>query len=952
MSFTWIPFFNELFLKVVKEHDPLTLAKIAYEILPEKAFFDSDEKGNKFRLEELDPATFLARFNRAEKKDSRIEYCRIAKKVLNLKADIPNDFDGIPTFNPQKSMMFAFKYERADDDIQKLWAFCKDLAYGELKKISFNDALTVKYCGATYLTMICYIVWPEKYLPLDANTKAFVSKKSKEASDLFKLKEFDDPFKEYNLILEKIRTSYSGSSFQEISRQAWESAQNKTDVSYFWLNANPKQWNPKELEVGSTEFYTSRNDDGNKRRIYSNFEEVRPGDLLLGYVTTPENEIAAIFEVTKGLHKDNEDVELIEFKLIKKYDTGLKFSDFRDDPELVECAPIKNNQGSLFKLKQEEYEHFIDRLTKINIESRSIQYWIIAPGEDADQWNNWQKDSLIAVGWDKMGDLQKYRSQADLKEKYLKQYEPKNNPSNNTKALYEFCNELRIGDIVFVKDGRTAILGVGKVSSENLYDIKRTAYKNYRKVDWLAKGNWPMENGEKLVLKTLTNITKYTNYPDQLLNLTGLSYLKKNEVPMASESSLPSSINTIFWGPPGTGKTYSLLKLQQLFTDAGSNKDEIISWVQELGWWEVVAAAMIELNRPVSVPELMEHEFVQIKVKLHPNNKTPKNTLWGKLQAHTVNESKNVSYQRRLEPLVVDKNDKSQWSLVGDWKDHLDDLIQNIIKLRSKESKPKSERFRVVTFHQSYSYEEFIEGIRPEINPDGTGITYQVKDGIFKTLCKRALENQDLNYAIFIDEINRGNISKIFGELISLIETDKRKGAAHQIEITLPYSGEKFSVPKNLFIIGTMNSVDRSIALVDMALRRRFEFISVRPNSDLVEGKMIKGADLKLVFESLNSKISVILGTEYQIGHSYFMGENTKSIKQFKKTWFGSVLPLLQEYLFDDWEKIEVLVGPFVEKKDVKGLEKISLPKYSFGTFKNEQMPDDVFVECLKTLEK
>jgi hypothetical protein len=584
--------------------------------------------------------------------------------------------------------------------------------------------------------------------------------------------------------------------------------------------------------------------------------------------------------------------------------------------------------------------------------STGVHYWSIGAGEGAQFWPKWQSQNLISLGWEEMGDLTQYKTLEELKKKYIELYQPKtDDPKNDTLGLFEFRNNLKPGDIVFVKNGRKKLLGVGRVLSEYQFVGNAEFHGHLRSVEWLKTGEWDLQT-DKFAIKSLTDITEYPDFVQNLLklaNVDGALALRGDH--MAKEIKVPVSKNVIFWGPPGTGKTYRLIKMQADFRDSSSGSDELVAWIQELGWWDVIAAALIDLDKPVTVPELFRHEFVQLKAKQQSTNKTPKNTLWGLLQQHTVADSKTVNFERRQEPLVVDKSVDSKWSLAGDWKEQLDDLVEEVKKIRSGKSDTVNERFRVVTFHQSYSYEEFVEGIRPERTSDGTGVSYQVKDGVFKLLCQRAIENPDKEYAIFIDEINRGNISKIFGELITLIEEDKRLGAPHEITLTLPYSGKKFGVPKNLYVFGTMNSVDRSIALVDMALRRRFEFVSIRPNSELISQTPLGGANVRAIFEKINQKIAVILGTEYQIGHSYFMGRNVESISTLKQTWFGSILPLLQEYLFDDWDKIEALVGEFVKKTEVSGLDKLALPRFSFGSFVDCEMSDEKFSDLFKKLE-
>ena len=213
-----------------------------------------------------------------------------------------------------------------------------------------------------------------------------------------------------------------------------------------------------------------------------------------------------------------------------------------------------------------------------------------------------------------------------------------------------------------------------------------------------------------------------------------------------------------------------------------------------------------------------------------------------------------------------------------------------------------------VTFHQSMSYEDFIEGIKPKTK-DGK-ITYEVKDGIFKELCAKAKKDESQNYVMIIDEINRGNVANIFGELISLIEDDKRLGAREELRAELPYSHTIFSVPKNVYIIGTMNTADRSVEALDSALRRRFTFKEMMPKSELVPEEN----NVRNIFEIINQRIEVLKDREHQIGHSYFMGvENEDDLKD---VFYDKIIPLLQEYFYGDYEKIQLVLGEGFVKKD------------------------------------
>lgn len=248
-------------------------------------------------------------------------------------------------------------------------------------------------------------------------------------------------------------------------------------------------------------------------------------------------------------------------------------------------------------------------------------------------------------------------------------------------------------------------------------------------------------------------------------------------------------------------------------------------------------------------------------------------------------------------------------------------------------------RIGFTTFHQSYGYEDFIEGIRPVLDKEKTdaqnqseeqkseksrNLEYTMEAGVFKAFCEKA-EKSKKPYVFIIDEINRGNISRIFGELITLIEESKRKGEADERSVILPYSGLPFSVPSNVYIIGTMNTADRSIALLDTALRRRFSFVEMMPDTevlkdikievpempDTVDKKAGKSTiDIQKLLEIINQRIEVLYDREHTIGHAYFCGlKENATLDGLKNIFKKSVLPLLQEYFFDDYEKIAMVLG-------------------------------------------
>ncbi|PKM92327.1 MAG: hypothetical protein CVU81_01075 [Euryarchaeota archaeon HGW-Euryarchaeota-1] len=238
----------------------------------------------------------------------------------------------------------------------------------------------------------------------------------------------------------------------------------------------------------------------------------------------------------------------------------------------------------------------------------------------------------------------------------------------------------------------------------------------------------------------------------------------------------------------------------------------------------------------------------------------------------------------------------------------------------------KEGQVEFVTFHQNYAYEDFIQGLRPNVkngNESG-GLSFELKDGVFKRISDRAKESSK-NYVIIIDEINRANISRVFGELITLIEEDKRLGAENEMTVTLPYSEEKFGVPKNLYIIGTMNTADKSIALLDIALRRRFEFIQMYPTDKLID-ELIKDENKREILKKLNEKIRdpEKKGVDFQIGHSYFMNKDC-----LKNIFNKKIIPLLIEYFMNDTKEVKGILTKTFEIEKAKELElKVDENKY------------------------
>lgn len=417
-------------------------------------------------------------------------------------------------------------------------------------------------------------------------------------------------------------------------------------------------------------------------------------------------------------------------------------------------------------------------------------------------------------------------------------------------------------------------------------------------------------------------------YRNQVLETTESTINPPKETKM---STLQIPLNQILYGPPGTGKTFRLQDTYfKKFTVSESSltrKQYLENMIADKTWWQVLSMTVLDLGNS-TVNDIMEHELTKTKIELS-NSKLPRTTVWGRLQAHTVEECENVKVSDRSEPRMFFKDDNTKWSIDKDLlEQYYPEAIENLEN--SRNFHPSADKliknYEFVTFHQSFSYEDFIEGIKPQMEEQDTELNYEITDGVFKKLALRAKADPDNNYAVFIDEINRGNVSAIFGELITLIEEDKRADGENPLSIKLPYSKKEFEVPSNLYIIGTMNTADRSVEALDTALRRRFSFKEIIPKPHLLNKIEFDGFSLDEVLKTINERIEFLLDRDHTIGHSYFMNLESNDMEGLEEVFKNKVIPLLQEYFYHDYEKIALILGPGFVK--VKTNHAIKFPRF------------------------
>jgi len=577
-------------------------------------------------------------------------------------------------------------------------------------------------------------------------------------------------------------------------------------------------------------------------------------------------------------------------------------------------------------------------------EREDAKYWMYAPGEQASQWEDCLRDGIMVCGWDEIGDYSAYESPEAVRDQMKETYDPNRPYKNDGLTVWNFFDTIKPGDVVYARRGRKVILGRGIVTGGYAFDPKRNQYKSVRKVKWERIGEWALDRNTDI--KTLTEITQYEDYRKRLEILTSGGVMPEENCHYFWLTANPKVWSMSEW-PVGEEQDYTLYngngnkrRIFHNFTDAKAG-DRVICYeanpVKQIVGLAIVSKQndgnKICFEKTEALANPIDFEIIKADENLknmeflaNPNGSFFKLTKdeYGTIMDiirdnnETPDDEKKEVYTRKEFLEEVFMSSEKLTELESLLRDKLNVVLQgapgvgktfSAKRLAFEMMGEKDEsRVRVVQFHQNYSYEDFILGYKP------SGQGFELKRGVFYKFCIQAANDPQHHYYFIIDEINRGNLSKIFGELLMLIEKDYRG-----TPITLAYTDEKFSVPNNIYIIGMMNTADRSLAMIDYALRRRFSFVDLEPGFDS-EGFKKYQQDLNNPhFDKLIAKVKELneeigkdpnLGSGFEIGHSYFCGQKSdedegKKDARMKRVIAHDIIPTLREYWFDEREKVK-----------------------------------------------
>ncbi len=699
----------------------------------------------------------------------------------------------------------------------------------------------------------------------------------------------------------------------EAARQSVLSAslfhENRAEPNYWVFQCNPSQFRIID---------SLRDNALQTWRIAAHANKIKPGDKVILWVTGNQSGCYALAQVASEVYVGTDETgehyyqltgmgkeatQRVKITLLQNlWDQPVMKTQLQDIPAFADFNG--GNQGTNFTATSEQYEliqHMVQRTTH--------RFWKYSPGRDGDRWPDDIQDGIMAIDYSNhnTGSLNQYNTRTDL-DKHLGMA---NGNSNDTSSMMLF-KDASIGDVVVANQGLTKVIGIGIISGPYQYRGDGSYNQHYRTVNWLADQPWqyPKDQfaghkflfgrttftrttiGSRILQEYVKQYAQYRSIFEQhgLLNPTSsLSNTKPMPIVKTNHSK-----NIILYGPPGTGKTFGTIDLAVDIIDGQSNSDhkvnkvrfdqlrkegqvEFVTFHQSYTYEDFVVGIKPDVNAGSLKFDYNYGILYRIAEKARTNflQNQPASPL---AQKHPFEEV----FSQFIEPLIEEgkeipvKMAKSKWF-------NLTDVSERTIEFR-KSNGNTDDVLSIAILKRMYEGSQRLkhEGLNVYYNPLAE-VLQSLGEAETSALTEVKLEN----YVLIIDEINRANMSRVFGELITLLEEDKRLGAANELTVTLS-SGESFALPPNLYLIGTMNTADKSLALLDIALRRRFEFQYTKPDPKLLT------SPAKEILTKLNQAIRAEhKPADFLIGHAYFMD---KDESQLPEVFNNRVIPLLMEY--------------------------------------------------------
>lgn len=1035
--YTWIPIHQEAIAKLLELHEsgsePIATLRAMDAAGLKVVDLDDTVDGRTVPLEDIDPFTFFANFNRGITDDRRRENWAFVKERWGLDSAVPEDFAGIPTLHNMASRLFPRAADRQPDHIPLLWKLAEQASrggVGDLDPVLFDHCLALRKISTSNLTIGLFWINPEHFLSADH--------KSTRLGETRNIAPPTETYAEYRRWLEAMTTAF-GTNYPAISHQAHLLATGQVgaddgvpaeEMERLWERFHKRIKgftdfeNPGEAFVEHETGYKhallqkfTRGVGREKlqemigrgagieaskviqRALNSNIASFRAWDPTLGttdatcaaalapYLLATEKpyagpqSTAAIFETAAqlGLKPAWDAVSLLLWALRPDDYFPVKISHFRalaqeigrplpQGPVNAERLDELIGFGRLFEeaLADKKPADWVDVQSFLWVVCPNSyateetdprpRWWCLAAGEGGEFFDEFVEDGVAAIGARGAGDLRAFESKDDLRKEIQRLSHNDHSNMNEVLACWQFVHEMRPGDIVIAKTGQRALLGKGEVVGDYEFDPERANYKHVRKVRWLSRGKWEMPEDLKMPTKTLTDIS---GFPD---------HIRAIETLISGAGVPPTGGN--YWWLNANPKDWDFDKMtigdRQTYTSHNErgNKRRQYRCFQEAKPGDLIVGyvtspqreviAICRITKGLHQGELGEEiEFEKLEHLRHPIPYATLEAIPGLAESEPMRNNQGSLFRLTEEEFdiiralidesVVDpdvlpqpytKEDAMRGlflaperfdSILFDLREKKNVILQGapgvgktFIAKRlafALMGQKDASRLTTIQFHQSYSYEDFIQGFRP--TPKGN---FELRYGIFHEFCHRAQRDPDPTrpWVFIIDEINRGNLSKIFGELMMLLEADKR-GREHEMPLAYARSSDElFHIPENVYVLGMMNTADRSLAMVDYALRRRFRFVSLEPEFEsaafrrqleeagapdrLVSKIVSRMTDLnKVIGDDLKN-----LGPGFRLGHSFFCPRPgiTPDDGWYRRVIESEIVPMLEEYWFDQPKKV------------------------------------------------